>query len=577
MIYIVHNLPEIMLINFPSPDLTFMMDFVDDSYKREFMHKLLNLQENSVLTDVTLRTDGRIILCHKLVLCAASPYFKGVFHSGNNTKGPSVVELGWLSAPCVHALVKYMYTGEIKVRFEDAMNLIQASILLQIDSITKKCEDVMIRRIEMSNCIGLNRLAKLVNLQNLIKETRKYMQMHFKSIITTQEFTSLTKQEIIQLVSDDMFTANGEHFLFRAVVQWTNAAIEARREMFPEVVSHVNLHLCPVDFLRDVVQREPLMANPACQKLVMLALRAQSKHDLSTTLLVMGGFLDGDIPNNKIWWLDEKQDNTGTWKALAIGIPEGNCEWFSACWTDQGIIVSGGRMHLQSTAKNECWFLEKSSGRWKVLTPMKWPRYSHKLLLHENAVFALGGYNSECLDSVEKLDLNKHSWSNVPPMMKHLGRPSAVSIKQKIYVLGGQHPSEEATRCSALGMQQVWSQSLQEFDPVKNEWTWRSSLPEVCPRLTAVGFDDKIYAVVAILKSCFVYKPLTDSWYKVNGPSESHFTAPAVAVWKGRIVVFGGQGTQLLEEYDPEKDSWSKSSLSFDKQLSQHQMLVVRK
>ena len=55
----------------------------DTEYKTNFHTQLKVLQQESAHTDATLNIGDFHICCHKIVLCAASPYFKSIFATGS--------------------------------------------------------------------------------------------------------------------------------------------------------------------------------------------------------------------------------------------------------------------------------------------------------------------------------------------------------------------------------------------------------------------------------------------------------------------------------------------------------------
>ena len=55
--------------------------YQDESYLHGFLGTVGDLQKAGVLQDVVLEVEGRRFPCHRLVLSAASPYFRAMFTS----------------------------------------------------------------------------------------------------------------------------------------------------------------------------------------------------------------------------------------------------------------------------------------------------------------------------------------------------------------------------------------------------------------------------------------------------------------------------------------------------------------
>jgi len=74
---------------------------------------------NEVLCDVRFEADdGKIVIGHKNVLIAASPYFRGMLNNfAERRKG--LIKIRELDSTILQLLVDYIYTGEIMVTKEN--------------------------------------------------------------------------------------------------------------------------------------------------------------------------------------------------------------------------------------------------------------------------------------------------------------------------------------------------------------------------------------------------------------------------------------------------------------------------
>ncbi len=58
------------------------------------------------------------------------------------------------------------------------------------------------------------------------------------------------------------------------------------------------------------------------------------------------------------------------------------------------------------------------------------------------------------------------------------------------------------------------------------------------------------------------YTPDWNQWQSHSRPREVHFANSAV-VWRGRILLCGGYGTTVIEEYNPDTDTCTDWEHSF--------------
>jgi N-acetylneuraminic acid mutarotase len=110
---------------------------------------------------------------------------------------------------------------------------------------------------------------------------------------------------------------------------------------------------------------------------------------------------------------------------------------------------------------------------------------------------------------------------------------------------------------------------VEAYDPVRNVWAIRASLPTPRDHLASATVDGQIYAIGGRVNGDYSqnlvvterYDPAADRWTRVSDlpTARSGITA---AVVEGRIYVFGGEGDagtfRENEAYDPTHDSWRR-------------------
>lgn len=85
-----------------------------------------------MLTDVVLEVGNELFHAHKVVLAAASPYFKAMFTGGLRESDMNRVKLQAVSATAMSRLIRFMYTGTIRVTENTVCQLLPAATMLQV-------------------------------------------------------------------------------------------------------------------------------------------------------------------------------------------------------------------------------------------------------------------------------------------------------------------------------------------------------------------------------------------------------------------------------------------------------------
>ena len=104
----------------------------------QVMTTFYQLWEQSHLTDVTLATEGKTFLAHKMLLSACSPYFRHLFIN-NPCKHPTVF-LKDVPERHMELLLEYMYAGRIAVKHTELAEVLKTASSLKIRGLTTPVE-----------------------------------------------------------------------------------------------------------------------------------------------------------------------------------------------------------------------------------------------------------------------------------------------------------------------------------------------------------------------------------------------------------------------------------------------------
>jgi N-acetylneuraminic acid mutarotase len=203
---------------------------------------------------------------------------------------------------------------------------------------------------------------------------------------------------------------------------------------------------------------------------------------------------------------------------------------------------------------------------------------------HKGKIYAFGGFVLPQsgppawvpIDNAWEYDPAADTWRALAPLPTKRGSPVAVSVGDKLYVIGGAttlpgadavHPARPHYSVGAV----------EEYDPAAN--VWRSRAPIPTPRNHAVAgvVNGKIYVIGGRVGGAFVssgssnvgvveeYDPAADRWGPPKARMPSARSAMAGGVYCGKIYVAGGEGQddrsmftwRALEAYDPAANAWS--------------------
>ncbi|XP_066287650.1 kelch-like protein 12 [Branchiostoma lanceolatum] len=217
--------------------------YQDESYQHGFLGTVDVLQKAGVLQDVVLEVEGRRFPCHRLVLSAASPYFRAMFTSDMAESRQKTVVLQGLDAGMFGEILSYIYSGTLHVSLDKVQPLYQAADLLQLDYVRDTCSSYMAMNVERSTCVELYKFADLFSLDIVQNRCLQWIARHFTEVASSEEFCSLSVNQLTEIISRDELDVKEETTVWEAVVKWVQHCREDRLHHLPIIFPHIRFNL----------------------------------------------------------------------------------------------------------------------------------------------------------------------------------------------------------------------------------------------------------------------------------------------------------------------------------------------
>jgi N-acetylneuraminic acid mutarotase len=229
---------------------------------------------------------------------------------------------------------------------------------------------------------------------------------------------------------------------------------------------------------------------------------------------------------------------------------------------------------------------DPATDKWAKRKPM--PLLSHHVAFTERGgkIYAFGGFTLPAsgppawapIDNAWEYDPASDNWKALAPMPTRRGSPVAVTVGDKLYVIGGATlpPGSKET---AVHPQRAHISvgNVEEYDPATDTWRQRASMPTPRNHATAGVVNGKVYVIGGRVGAAFIsagssnvdvveeYDPAADAWGSARAKMPSARSAMASGVHGGRIYVTGGEGQsaqmmytfRALEAYDPANNRWT--------------------
>ncbi len=533
---------------------------------RPYAHRVLdNMKmffQKEHFADVTLAAEGQSIPCHKLLLSAASEFFREKFVTNTDPQNQSLLDIDGMEFDILTAVVSHIYSDSIDftgVTIGNIIKLILAGVQLKIPELTVKCNEhlLAIMQSNVEACIDVHRLAKYDVVKDLREKSWEVMTGNFDQVVASKAFLGWSEAELLQYMQEDGLNVKNENQVFEAVVAWVKYGKEARKPSFSRLAGCLRLAHCSPAFLKEVVAKEPLMES--CYKLLLDALlgetppeatqarsgkrkqNAATHHTPTDTIVILGGTANN---GTKCWVL-----KNGEWKINAqFAMPVKQLYSFGVCLQGEDMFITGGDSRQ---ASNKCWKFSFRSMQWTPLPDLTAARYDHASVCVGDDVYVIGGRpDTDCsMASMECLD-NTDVWRLMHGMPSARSACSAVHFGGCIIIWGGQrHQPPHWSHYYKTGLC---------YNIATETWTNLPALPNLHfgVRVSSLVLRNTAYFMDTEYKHCMSYSD--GQWQTRSGPKESMSGGKAV-VWQDRILLLSWNDeckVLRVEEYNPAKDQW---------------------
>jgi len=183
------RLNDFLRFDFASYDLSF--EVPSSTLVSEF-RALVN---NEMLSDVTFIAEGMPIYAHKLFLMRC-PYFQALIMGEMKESSMQTIRIEQISHPTLLKVLEYLYTDQLRIHLDCAMELFEAADLFCIPRLKTMCEKRMLQAINVENAAAIFHTADMHSAMTLREKAKKFILSHFESVSKTSCFEEIGRSNI---------------------------------------------------------------------------------------------------------------------------------------------------------------------------------------------------------------------------------------------------------------------------------------------------------------------------------------------------------------------------------------------
>ncbi|KAM8953550.1 kelch-like protein 6 [Pelodytes ibericus] len=518
--------------------------FDDTGFTLALQNGLENLRLENSLTDVMLCVGNKVFSCHRVVLAAASNYFRAMFCNELKEKYEERIVIRGVDAETMDIILDYTYTSKVVITKQNVQKILEASSLFQFLRMVDACSSFLSEALHPENCVGILRLADTHSLDPLKMRVQNYIIQNFSQVLNHEDFLELQPEILYHILKSDELYVTEEAQVFETVINWVHYKQSERLSLLPNLLECVRLPLLDPWYLVGTVEANELIRQcpdvfPLMQEARMYYLTGNEiisertkprMHEFqSEVFMIIGGCTKDEKFVTEVTCLDPLRRSRLEVAKLPTSDQDNENEekkWVEfACITFKNeVYISGGK-----ETQHDVWKYNSSINKWIQIEYLNVGRWRHKMAALCGKVYTIGGFDgSQRIYSVEAYDPFHNCWTEVAPLLFSVSSFASASYQNKLYIIGGGPNGKLAT------------DKTQCYDPTINKWTLKSPMPVEAKCINAVSFHDHIYIVGGAMKALYSYSPLQDSWCLVTTFSHERASC-GIAACCNKIFITGGR------------------------------------
>jgi kelch-like protein 19 len=296
---------------------------------------------------------------HKVVLSAASPYFKAMFTGGLKESEMPRVRLQGVCPTSMAKIITFMYTGRIHVSEVTVCQLLPAATMFQVPNVIEACCAFLERQLDPTNAIGIANFAEQHGCAILKQKANQFIERHFTQICQEEEFLQLSAMQLINLIRKDELNVQEEREVYNAVLKWVRYDEDNRYPKMEHILYAVRCQFLTPKFLKEQMKNcDVLKRVPACREYLAKIFKDLTLHkrpvvkernpNTTRMIFVAGGYFQHSLDILEGYNVDDR-----TWCTLPkLTVPRSG---LGAAFLKGTFYAVGGRNNAPGASYDSDW------------------------------------------------------------------------------------------------------------------------------------------------------------------------------------------------------------------------------
>eukprot|EP00397_Hematodinium_sp_SG-2012_P039098 GEMP01042634.1.p1 GENE.GEMP01042634.1~~GEMP01042634.1.p1 ORF type:complete len:502 (+),score=78.77 GEMP01042634.1:151-1656(+) len=156
---------------------------------------LRDMLNDAKFSDVTFIIDGKPVHAHKL-MCSRCSYFRAMFEGRMKESQQKNITINNVSHGVFVALLEYLYTDDIEINLDMAMDLFVAADQFGVERLKKLCEKKILVSINIENASTILQAANLHHATGLRQSCLDFILRNFDVVSKTSAFEEMGRSNV---------------------------------------------------------------------------------------------------------------------------------------------------------------------------------------------------------------------------------------------------------------------------------------------------------------------------------------------------------------------------------------------
>ena len=166
-----------------------------------------------------------------------------------------------VDSTALEQFINYSYNGMITINNENVQSLLIGANFFHLKNIKNACCEFVKKRLSIQDALCIRNFAEQLMCHDLVLSVNRFINKNFNKIALTDEFLSLSLEELAEILGRDELNIDCEEQVYEALLEWIKHDVETRKENLDALLRLIRLPLVSPLYFFDIISKEEFIKN----------------------------------------------------------------------------------------------------------------------------------------------------------------------------------------------------------------------------------------------------------------------------------------------------------------------------